>query len=350
MTRRNNEEYAKRICHYHENTAKFNKFRTVRHFAEEGIKPNTIYHILTRFNTTGKSSYEKLSGRPKSQRSKKLETSIKKIYKADPNISERTAANRLGISQSYLHEIKVDRLGIKSHVCRSAPRYENNQKQRVKTSLRKIAEKKAPKNSGKIIVLDDETYCPQHPDDIPGKKFVHYQQKGSIKDEHLFKSKKKFFKKYLVWQAIDENGNVSKPYISTGTMNSQVYLNQCIKKILIPFINNRSVVFWPDMAPCHYTSKVTEYLKDKNIEFIEKGENAPNCPQSRPIEKFWALCKSRYRARKNPAKNLRSFKLIWGKISKEVANECGLALMKNFRKRLRKIGRGGVYASLREGN
>ena len=72
-------------------------------------------------------------------------------------------------------------------------------------------------------------------------------------------------------------------------MNSERCLNDCLKKRLIPFINNRDVLFWPDMATCHYSESVVNYLKSKNIDFIEKHNNAPKVIQARPIEKFWAI-------------------------------------------------------------
>ena len=130
------------------------------------------------------------------------------------------------------------------------------------------------------------------------------------KHDQPMPAKTKFVKQYLIWQSLDSLGNVSKPYICTSTMNSERYLNDCVKKRLIPFINNRDVLFWPDMSTCHYSESVVNYLKSKNIDFIEKHNNAPKVPQARPIEKFWAICKREYRSRKHPAKNLNSFRRI----------------------------------------
>lgn len=104
--------------------------------------------------------------------------------------------------------------------------------------------------------------------------------------------KKKFAKSFLIWQAIDELGNVSKPFISDRTMNAEIYLEECVKARLIPFIkeyhSTDKVLFWPVMATCHYASIVTDYLEKANIEFVQKKQNAPNVPQARGIERFWA--------------------------------------------------------------
>ena len=75
------------------------------------------------------------------------------------------------------------------------------------------------------------------------------------------------FPKFLVWQCLDENGNVSEPFIRTGTINSKIYLKECLEKRMLPFIkihhNLDQVLFWPDMASSHYEKKVVEWLKDK---------------------------------------------------------------------------------------
>src|SRR5258708_3918017 len=135
-----------------------------------------------------------------------------------------------------------------------------------------------------------------------------------MNDDVRFKPKSKFLKKYLIWQAIDEGGNVSRPYVSTNTQTAETYLKECLQKILLPFIeehhDKKDVVLWMDMATCHYATQVTNWLRENEIDFIEKKENAPNVPIARPIEIFWALCKKECGKRKKPAKNLHSFKQI----------------------------------------
>jgi hypothetical protein len=47
-----------------------------------------------------------------------------------------------------------------------------------------------------------------------------------------FKCKKKFLKQYLVWQAIDQFGNVSEAYIKKGTLKAK---EECLKKMFDTF-------------------------------------------------------------------------------------------------------------------
>ena len=91
------------------------------------------------------------------------------------------------------------------------------------------------------------------------------------------------------------------------------------------------------MATSHYTKKVKEYLMESGIEFVPKSKNPPNVPQARGIERFWALCKSRYSQRYKEPKSIREFKKVWRNISYQVARESEKAVMKSSFKKLRNI-------------
>ncbi len=104
------------------------------------------------------------------------------------------------------------------------------------------------------------------------------------------------------------------------------------------------------MAKVHYARAVTAHLKSIGLEFIEFENNAPKVPQARPIEKYWTICKVKYKARKIGAKSLSSFKRIWKKISGEVAEQSGERLMEHVRRKIRSVGRDGVYGPLKARN
>ena len=53
------------------------------------------------------------------------------------------------------------------------------------------------------------------------------------------------------------------------------------------------MVFWPDLAPIHYTLANQEFLQSQGISFIPKAKNPPNCPMIRPIEQYWANLKAK---------------------------------------------------------
>jgi hypothetical protein len=259
----------------------------------------------------------------------------------------RAAARKLELPKSTVSDIKVQKLGIKGRVKQKAPKYKNGQKERARAACGTILRKA----HGHIVIMDDETYVPVDPADVPGRQFYHARDPNSVPDEHRFKAKQKFPKQYLVWQCMDSEGHVSRPYIQTGTMDANTYKSECLVKRLLPFINQyhkgRRVLFWPDMAKIHYAKIVKEWLTEQKIPFVTWEENAPNVPQARPIERFWALCKKEYSQRQDAPATEHAFTCIWSRLSKEVATRSSKKLMQNVRPALRQINEVGVYEPLK---
>ena len=110
----------------------------------------------------------------------------------------------------------------------------------------------------------------------------------------------KFEPKLLLWIAISKNG-ISKPYFRKSglAINQKIYLEDCVKKRLLPFIREKhsdnNYLFWPDKASSHYAKSVINHLTEQNIKFVPKVRNPTNVPQCRPIEDFFGyLCQLVY--------------------------------------------------------
>jgi hypothetical protein len=88
------------------------------------------------------------------------------------------------------------------------------------------------------------------------------------------------------------------------------------------------------MASSHYARTVCEYLDDLKIDYVTKERNAPTVPNQRLIEKFWALCKKKYKELNKECDTIRKFKNAWMKISKEVAEKSGHNLFIHFKRNL----------------
>ena len=199
----------------------------------------------------------------------------------------------------------------------------------------------------KVLVIDDESYVPFDPRDVPARQFFHAKDPSKVPYQEKVKEKAKFPKQFMVWQAIAQNGQVSEPFITDQKMPGDLYLKECIIKRLIPFIMKIGldrVIFWPDLATCHYANQVIGYLKSKNVNFIQRADNPPNVPQARGIEKFWALCKSEYSRRPNPPKSKLGFARIWKSVAQKVARKSGQAVMNHAWTKLRTIGYLGIDA------
>ena len=69
---------------------------------------------------------------------------------------------------------------------------------------------------------------------------------------------------------------------------------------------------------------------------IEQNEhNPPNCPQFRPIEKYWAIIKKNLLKSKKEIKHEQHFKRIWSRKADLVADTVAHRLMRGFNLKLR---------------
>ena len=101
-----------------------------------------------------------------------------------------------------------------------------------------------------------------------------------------FAEKEKYPNRVMVWVAIS---NRCIATISSEAVDSDIYINECLEKRLLPFIlehhPDSNYVLCPDLDGCHY-SKQTVALVDENVNFVPKDIYPPNVSQARPIENF----------------------------------------------------------------
>ena len=162
---------------------------------------------------------------------------------------------------------------------------------------------------------------------MSGNSIYYTDNVGKCPNNVKLKKKSKYEKKVLVWIAISPIG-MSTPFIAESglAINQNIYLDECIKKRLIPFISKHpdldKIVFWPDLASSHYAKKVQNYLKDQNINYVAKEDNPANLPEARPIELFWACLKREVYKNgweaENVEKLINRIKYYLGKIDKSV--------------------------------
>ena len=150
------------------------------------------------------------------------------------------------------------------------------------------------------VVIDDEKYFTLSTSDQLGNSGYYTDNKSSTPEDVRFKKKSKYEPKVLVWVAFSEDG-IAEPFIqeSSIAIDAERYINKCLKPKLFKFIrswyNHDEYVFWPDLASAHYANTTIETLKANKIVFVSRGDNPPNVPQARPIEKFWAhVCSKVY--------------------------------------------------------
>ncbi|OXA61417.1 Vitelline membrane outer layer protein 1 [Folsomia candida] len=310
MRTKNSEELAKKFCHYYEKVCERVRIMVNSHFEKEKIHNGAICGVLDMHEGRRNAEFKKLKNRPARVATPKMIRRVQKENKNNLGMSDSNLGYKLKISKLSLHDIKPTKLGVKSYRATPAPKYNQGQQKRAKPNSRQIAEKRVKQNMPVNLVMNDETNCSNDPDEVPARKYYSCTNQKTFKDSFKYTPKSKFPIKHIIGRALDSLGDVSKPFVTT--MTSERYLNDCVKKILIPFINNRD-------------------------------EYAPYVPRARPIERFWALCKREYSRRTKPPKKLGRFRHIWTYTSKVVARKSGKALLGTARQIIRQIGRMGVY-------
>lgn len=154
-----------------------------------------------------------------------------------------------------------------------------------------------------------------------------------------------------MWCAISSKG-VSTPLIRPNkakakAINSDIYIGECLSKLNKFIANNHArdeIMFWPDLASSHYASKTLDWLKEQNIPFVPKDDNAQNVPQARPIEDFWSVLKRMVYDKGWEAKTEQQ---LIGRIKrklKEVDQSVCQSLIRNIRYKLRKIEDNGPFS------
>lgn len=272
-----------RVRKFYEKHKHQGKKFTVDHFRAEDVPTSTIYRILASCRLIRKPG----SGRPAVIMDKKGIKYLKKAFSDKDNISQSSAASKLNSSQQHVSKT-LKKVGLRCLKKTRAPEYTEEQIANVKRQTRWMAKHYA----GKSLILDDESYFPLSKTHVPGNDRFYTKDKASTPPSVKYKFKHKFEKKVMLYIAISERG-VSKPWFKPSglAINQDIYQNQCLKKILLPFIKKHhqdgNYVFWPDKASSHYAKKTVAFLENNEIPYVPKERNPTNLPQCRPIEDFF---------------------------------------------------------------
>lgn len=279
------------------------------------------------------------TGRPKGASCKKIEAKVMKEFRKDKSISTRDIAKKVDTSQSMVQRVKK-RNNLKTYKKQKSPKRSEIQLRKSIFRARKFF-KELLKDSLNCIVMDDETYVKMDFCSLPGPQFYTVEPGAVISDAEKTISMEKFGPKVLVWQAICQCGLRSQPYFTKGTIDTANYIEECLKKRLIPFLKKHegSTLFWPDLATAHYAKRTIEWYIVKNVNFVPKELNPPNVPELRPVERYWALVKQKLQKGREQVKTLEEFKSKWNKYSKQVTQETIITLMASVPEKVKNFGK-----------
>jgi transposase len=332
-----------RVHKFYEQNIDRGKSFTYRHFAAENVSKSTLYSILQRFESGVGADRKKGTGGKAVKITQQQLQKVKKVFENSDSCSLRLAARKFGVSPSYLCNILKNKTNLRFRRKQTIPKRSENQIQLAKPKCGRLMRK----FSNHAFILDDESYFTLSHTTIHGNGGFYTNDVSEASPSVKFATKAKFEGKVLVWVAIGPKG-LSRSLIrkSGFAINSRVYLNDCIKQRLIPYIRdnyqNDQYVFWPDLASSHYAKIVVDHLRQENIYFVEKEDNPANCPEARPIEDFWSLLKGRVYTRgwraKNTTQLITRIKYCLKKITVDVVQR----LSESTHKRIDIIRRNGV--------
>lgn len=313
---------------------------TLRKLAKlENVSVGAVQNAIKKFGQEYTFVDKPKSGRKPGSSNPNLDRKIVKAYKTNKEASVRDLAKKLGTSIGMVQRAK-QRNNLKTYKKQRQPKRSEKQQSSVKSRVRKLYDSILTRKN-MCVIMDDETYVKLDYKSLPGPQYYTVQDRSVISDSEKSIFTEKFGKKIMVWQAICECGLKSTPFFTTSTMTADNYIKECLNKRLLPMVRKHSVqtVFWPDLASCHYGSKALQWYEEKNINFVPKAMNPPNCPNLRPIERFWAIIKAKLRKNGRSTDSKEQFRRDWNRVTKSFDQDAVRSLMSTFRQKVRKLAR-----------
>lgn len=298
------------------------------------VSYSTVKRTVSSYKKGLSTNRQEGSGRKKGPTDPNLAKQVKKLYQRNPTISERTVAEKLQTSKSQVQRVKQF-YGLRSYKKQKVPDRTDEKEKAAKTRARKLYDQYLTKFD--CVIMDDETYCHADFNQLTGPEFYTATMKDGVSPKFTQKKTSKYPKRFMIWQAICKCGLRSEEFVVKGTLNAAVYIDECLNRRLLPFIQQHggSVLFWPDLATSHYAKTTMKWYQDNNVVVVPKDANPPNCPELRPIERYWALMKRALKKTKRTAKNEKAFRNNWRRAYTEVDESTVKKLMSNLNKKTR---------------
>jgi predicted transcriptional regulator len=314
-------------------------------FTDLGAPERSLNRWLTRLESNTSLARKVGSGRPTIKATKGNITLIKKKFNHRSGCSQRRVARELNISQPYVSIILKKYTSIKCRKKSKRPAMSEKQKQAARPKCRKIRET----YQNYEFILDDECYMTKSNSTLAGNDRFYSDDLESTPEDVKNKFEAKFEEKVLVYVAISPRGISKALFFKSGlAINQHVYLNECLKKSLIPFIRTHHrrgrYVFWPDLASAHYAKAVQDFLHSENVTFIPKSMNPANVPKVRPIEDFWGILKQKVYEGDWAARDVNQLKSRIKWALKNIDQETFLRLTEGVSRRLDIVARYGIEA------
>ena len=277
----------KRVYEFYLNNRVRGKKYTIDHFSAENIPKTTIYDIIQRAENESGYNRKPGSGHKATIMTKKAIQKLVSMFDHKCGISQTQAARKFNCSQKHICKTLATKTQMRTRKKMKIPMRSEKQKALARTKCSRLFQKL----QNRTCIIDDESYFTLAHTSLNGNDRFYTSDVKKTPASVKYQTIQKFQKQMLVWLGFSDKG-LSKPYfVPSGlAVNQHVYLNEIIKKKLMPFIakhhSDSQYLFWPDLASSHYPKSVIGYLREKNVQFVENSDNPPNMPEIRPIENF----------------------------------------------------------------
>ena len=314
---------------------------------KKDLPKTTCYRILKTFDEQGSIARKPGSGRPQvlsSGDKQKLRRSVND----KTGVSQRKLARKFNVSKSTIQSQLKD-LGIQVRKRKRAPKQTPEQKQRQDDRLQKLLD--GSFSGDPEIIMDDESYFTLDGTGMPGNDIFYTSDISKTPNEVKYRRQAKFPAKVMVWAVISRRGIKLKVFNKNFTsMNNVTYREKCLKTLL-KFVDEHydsrdDVIFWPDLATCHYHKDNLAWMNENGLNFVPKEENPPNAPQIRPIEKYWALLKQKTYDGNWSAKNHDQLAARIKKSAKLLPQDTIIKMFDNLKEKVQKASVDGLESLL----
>lgn len=230
------------------------------------LPKSTVCNVIKLFKATLTIDRAPGSGRKSGPADKKLALKVIKSLKNNPGLSVRDQAKKFNTSKSNIQKIR-SRCGYKSYRAIKQPNRTEKQNLIAKTRARLLYEKVLTKHKG-CVLIDDETYVKMDFKQLPGQKYYCSMIRGNVPKKFKYVLQDKYAKKAMIWQGICSCGIKSRGFVTTSTINAKLYIDECLKKRLLPVIRSHKdpVKFWPDLASIHYARSTMQWFEANQVD------------------------------------------------------------------------------------
>jgi len=298
------------------------------------ISQSAVSKIIRRFNENLGVTRKVGSGRKEGFSSPKKVSKVVALFTKDPGMSERRVAKKVKCSKTKVGRVK-SKAGLKTYKVQKVPDRNATKSLEARGRAKKLQMEFFQKFP--CCIMDDETYVLSKFSQLPGQAFYVANERGGVAEEFRTQQKSKFPKRFMVWQAICTCGFRSAVFVTEGTINGEIYVKECLQKRLLPLIRKHSTpaFFWPDLASCHYSKVAKEWFESNAVNLVPRECNPANCPELRPIERYWALIKRELKEMNVEAANIKDFREKWRIASKKIKESSIIALMGGIEEKLK---------------